>query len=62
MPIFGLALSLGGGSKTVDQKRTVGQQLVDLKKAKVTGAIFELFCLRMTDETHILRADSIQTS
>jgi hypothetical protein len=36
--------------------------LVDLKKAKVTGAIFELFCLRMTDETHILRADSIQTS
>ena len=32
-------LSLGGGSKTVDQKPTIGQQLVDLKKAKDTGAI-----------------------
>lgn len=33
------SLSLGGGSKTVEQKATVGQQLVDLKKAKDCGAI-----------------------
>jgi len=32
-------LNLGGGSKTVVQKPTVGQQLVDLKKAKDTGAL-----------------------
>jgi hypothetical protein len=33
------SLSVGGGSKTVGVKATVGQQLVDLKKAKDCGAI-----------------------
>ena len=33
------SFSLGGGTKTVEQKPTVGQQLVDLKKAKDCGAI-----------------------
>jgi len=34
-----LDLRLGGGSKTQTQKATVGQQLIDLQKAKETGAI-----------------------
>ena len=34
-------VSLGGGTKTVVQKPTVGQQLIDLQKAKNTGAITE---------------------
>jgi hypothetical protein len=32
-------LQLGGGSKTLVQKPTVGQQLIDLQKAKETGAM-----------------------
>ena len=32
-------LKLGGGTKTVVQKPTIGQQLTDLKKAKDAGAI-----------------------
>jgi hypothetical protein len=37
----GPSVKLGGGSKTttVVQKPTIGQQLVDLQKAKETGAI-----------------------
>ena len=34
-----LNLQLGGGSKNDIQKPTVGQQLVDLQKAKDSGAI-----------------------
>jgi len=34
-----LNLQLGGGSKTETQKPTVGEQLIDLQKAKNAGAI-----------------------
>jgi len=34
-----VGLQLGGGSKTLVQKPTVGQQLIDLQKAKETGAM-----------------------
>lgn len=34
-----LALQVGGGTKSESQKPTVGQQLVDLQKAKTDGAI-----------------------
>jgi len=34
-----LNLQLGGGSKTETQKPTVGEQLIDLQKAKEAGAI-----------------------
>ena len=34
-----LNLSLGGGSKMQTQSSTTGQQLVDLQKAKDSGAI-----------------------
>lgn len=33
------SMSFGGGTKTVEQKPTLGQQLVDLKKARDSGAI-----------------------
>ena len=36
-----IGLSSGGGSKSQNQTATVGQQLVDLKKAKEAGAITE---------------------
>jgi hypothetical protein len=36
-----LDLKLGGGSTTRPQTATVGQQLVDLQKAKDSGAITE---------------------
>ncbi len=36
-----LNLQLGGGSTTRPQPPTVGQQLIDLKKARDTGAISE---------------------
>jgi hypothetical protein len=36
-----IGLSLGGGTKTVQDKPTLGQQLVDLQKAKECGAITE---------------------
>ncbi len=35
----GTDLRVGGGTKTVHQNATVGQQLVDLQKAKDAGAI-----------------------
>ena len=34
-------IGIGGGDKHIVQKPTVGQQLVDLKKARDTGAITE---------------------
>jgi hypothetical protein len=34
-----VGLSLGGGTKTTTNAPTVGQQLVDLQKAKDAGAI-----------------------
>jgi len=34
-----VGLSVGGGTKTETQKPSVGQQLVDLQKAKDAGAI-----------------------
>jgi hypothetical protein len=34
-------LQLGGGTKTEVRKPTVGQQLIDLQKAKDSGAITE---------------------
>ena len=34
-----LALQVGGGDKKEEQKATLGQQLVDLQKAKDSGAI-----------------------
>jgi outer membrane biogenesis lipoprotein LolB len=38
--LTGCAIELGsGGSKTISQKPTLGQQLVDLQKAKDAGAI-----------------------
>ena len=36
-----LALQVGGGDKQEAHKPTIGQQLVDLKTAKDTGAITE---------------------
>jgi len=36
-----LALQVGGGDKQEARKATVGQQLIDLKAAKDTGAITE---------------------
>jgi hypothetical protein len=36
-----LGLSVGGGTTTKPQMATVGQQLVDLQKAKDAGAINE---------------------
>jgi hypothetical protein len=36
-----LGLSLGGGKKTVNNNPTLGQQLVDLKTARDTGALTE---------------------
>ena len=36
-----LGLSVGGGTTTKPQTATVGQQLVDLQKAKDSGAITE---------------------
>ena len=35
----GCAIELGGGTKTTSQKPTTGQQLVDLQKARDSGAI-----------------------
>ena len=34
-----LAIQLGGGHKSESQKPTVGQQLIDLQRAKDSGAI-----------------------
>ena len=34
-----LSLQVGGGTKSESQKPTLGQQLVDLQKAKDSGAI-----------------------
>ncbi len=34
-----VGLQLGGGTKTAYQKPTIGQQLMDLQKAKDSGAI-----------------------
>ena len=34
-----IGLSIGGGSKSENQHATVGQELVDLQKAKDSGAI-----------------------
>ena len=34
-----LALQVGGGTKSESSKPTVGQQMMDLQKAKDTGAI-----------------------
>jgi hypothetical protein len=36
-----LGLSIGGGAKTANQTATPGQQLLDLQKAKESGAITE---------------------
>jgi hypothetical protein len=36
-----LALQVGGGDKKEPQSATIGQQLVDLQKAKDAGAITE---------------------
>jgi len=36
-----LALQVGGGDKKEDRKATVGQQLIDLKAARDTGAMTE---------------------
>ena len=36
-----LGLSVGGGTTTRPQTATVGQQLIDLQKAKESGAITE---------------------
>jgi outer membrane lipopolysaccharide assembly protein LptE/RlpB len=37
--LTGCAWSLGSGSKTVTMMPTAGQQLIDLQKARNTGAI-----------------------
>ena len=37
--LLGGCVALGTGSKTITQKPTLGQQLVDLQKAKDVGAI-----------------------
>jgi hypothetical protein len=37
----GTDFRVGGGSKTIHQHATIGQQLVDLQKAKEAGAINE---------------------
>ena len=34
-------LQIGGGSETINKEPTVGQQLIDLEKAKEAGAITE---------------------
>jgi len=36
-----LGLSIGGGTKNANQTATPGQQLIDLQKAKESGAITE---------------------
>ena len=36
-----IGLSIGGGAKNQHQNATVGQQLIDLQKAKEAGAITE---------------------
>jgi hypothetical protein len=36
-----LGLSIGGGSKSATQNATAGQQLMDLQRAKESGAITE---------------------
>ena len=36
-----LALQVGGGDKKEERKASVGQQLIDLKTARDTGAITE---------------------
>lgn len=36
-----LALQVGGGDKKEERKATIGQQLIDLKTARDTGAITE---------------------
>jgi len=36
-----VGLSLGGGKKTVNNNPTLGQQLVDLKTARDSGALTE---------------------
>ncbi len=35
----GTDLKVGGGSKTIQQNATVGQQLIDLQRAKEAGAL-----------------------
>lgn len=35
----GTDMTVGGGTKTVQQSPTLGQQLVDLQKAKDSGAL-----------------------
>lgn len=37
----GTDLRVGGGSKTIHQNATLGQQLIDLQKAKEAGALSE---------------------
>ena len=37
--LSGCSISLGGGTTTRPQTATIGQQLIDLQKAKDTGAI-----------------------
>jgi hypothetical protein len=37
--LSGCVIELGTGSRTVVQKPTIGQQLLDLQKAKDSGAI-----------------------
>lgn len=37
----GTDLRVGGGSKTIHQNPTLGQQLLDLQKAKEAGALTE---------------------
>jgi hypothetical protein len=37
--LSGCVLGVGSGAKTINQKPTLGQQLVDLQKAKDAGAI-----------------------
>ena len=39
--LTGCAWQVGGGSKHVTMEPTVGQQLIDLQKAKEAGAISE---------------------
>ena len=39
MPLLVGCLNIGGGTKSESYKPTVGQQLIDLQKAKDAGAI-----------------------